>query len=214
MTAGRIESELKYWAADERPLQALATAPRLGPAELGVMRTAHEMDRYLDTSDLRLSAARWACRLRERDGRTIVSLKGPAQHALEDPLHRRAEMEGPAGPELEPQGWPPSPARQRLLEMTGGAALLERFRLEQERTERVASIRGTRMALLSLDRVRVAHRGVDVGRLAVVELELDPAAMAAGLDHRPLAAALAAVPGLVADPTSKFDRALALISVG
>lgn len=211
MTAGLIEAELKYRAADERPFQTLAAAASLGPADLGAARTVDEVDRYLDTADLQLAGVHWACRLRAREGRTVVSLKGPAEHAPGDPLHRRPEVEGPADPESEPSAWPPSPARDQLLAMTGGGALVERFSLEQQRTERPVSLDGTRIGLLSLDRVRVLHRGAEIGRLAVVELELDPAALAAGLDHAQLAAALTAVPGLVADPSSKFERALELL---
>jgi inorganic triphosphatase YgiF len=212
VTAGRVEAELKFWAADDGPLRALETVAALGPALLGPARAVDEVDQYLDTADLRLAAVRWACRLRNREGRALVSLKGPAQHELGDPLHRRQEVEGPVGPGLVPEAWPPSPARDQLVAMTGGAPLVERFRLEQERTERAVELDGTRVGLLSLDRGRILQRGVELGRLAVVELELDPAALDRGVDHHALAQALAAVPGLVADPSSKLERALALLT--
>lgn len=212
MTTSPVESELKYLAADERPLLHLATADRLGPARLGPASTVTELDRYLDTADLRLAAVRWACRLRTRDRRTIVSLKGPAQHRPGDLLHLRPEVEGPAGPGLEPRAWPLSPARDRLLAMIGGAALLERFSLAQQRTERSVSLDGRRIGGLSLDRVRVVHREVEVGRMLVVELELDPAPPASGLDHRALAKALGQTSGLAADPLSKFERAQEMLA--
>ena len=209
MNGARIEAELKFRAEDERPLRELAAATVLGSAELGPARVVAEIDRYLDSADLRLSALRWACRLRTREGRTVVSLKGPAEHAAGDPLHRRPEIEGPASPVLEPISWPPSAARDRLLAMSGGEPLLERFRLEQERTERAVMVDASRVGLLSLDRARLLRGGFEIGRLAVVELELEPGAE---LDHLPLADALAAVPGLVADPLSKFEHALALLA--
>ena len=211
MTSGRVEAELKYTASDERPLLELEGAPALGPAHLGAPRMTRERDRYLDTADLRLSAMRWACRLRERDGRTIVSLKGPAQHEAGDLLHRRDELEGPAGVDLDLLTWPPSPARDRLLTFTDGGELVERFRLEQERTERSVNVGELPVGVLSLDRVRVLYRDAEAGRMYVVELELDPAALTVGFDHRPLADALERVPGLSPDPLSKLERALALI---
>ena len=113
MTVGRVEAELKFTAADERPLRELEATDELGPAALGPPRTVAELDRYLDTADLRLAAALWACRLRSREGRTIVSLKGPAEHRPGDLVHRRPELEGPADAGLEPDGWPPSVARDR-----------------------------------------------------------------------------------------------------
>lgn len=211
MTSARVEAELKYTALTERPLQELERAEVLGPARLGVARTVSELDRYVDTPDLRLAAARWACRLRSREGRTVVSLKGPAEHATGDLLHLRPEVEGPADSGLDPQAWPPSGARDQLIAMTRGAALVERFSLEQDRTERDVSQRGTRIGGLSLDRVRVMFGEGEIGRMAVVELELDPAALALGLDHAPLARALSAVDGLAPDPASKFERALAML---
>jgi inorganic triphosphatase YgiF len=211
VSSSRVEAELKYTALTERPLQELARAEALGPAHLGVARTVVELDRYVDTLDLRLAAARWACRLRSREGRTIVSLKGPAEHAAGDLLHLRPEVEGPADSGLDAQAWPPSPARDQLLALTAGAALVERFSLEQERAEREVSQGGTRIGGLSLDRVRVVLGGTEIGRMAVVELELDPAALALGLDHAPLARALSAVDGLAPDPSSKFERALAML---
>lgn len=212
MTSSRVEAELKYTALNERPLRQLESAEMLGPARLGVARTVTELDRYLDTADLRLAAARWACRLRTRDGRTIVSLKGPAEHRPGELLHLRREVEGSADDDLEAPAWPASPARDQLLGMTAGAALVERFSLEQERTERVVSLEGIRVGGLSLDRVRVMHRGIELGRMTVVELEFDPAAVTAGLDPSPLAEALGQLPGLAADPLSKLERALAILA--
>ena len=211
MTQGGVEAELKYTALDGRPLFELEGLPALGAAHLGPPRMTLELDRYLDTADQRLAAARWACRLRERDGGTIVSLKGPPQHRPDDVVHRRDELEGPGGPGLDPLTWPASPARERLLEMTQGGELVERFRLEQERTERVVSLGEMPVGILSLDRVRVLNHDHEAGRMYVVEVELDPATLAAGFDHRPVADALERVPGLTRDPLSKLERALALL---
>jgi inorganic triphosphatase YgiF len=210
MTAARIEAELKYLAADERPLLHLATTDRLGPASLGHPSTVAELDRYLDTADLRLAAVRWACRLRTRDGRSIISLKGPAEHAEGDPVHRRPELEGPAGSSLDAAGWPASEARDRLLALAGGEPLAERFRLAQDRTERSVTVGGEAVGILSLDRVRVLRGGREHGRLLAVELEFAPGA-GADLDHRPYATVLSGVAGLTPDPMSKLERALAML---
>jgi inorganic triphosphatase YgiF len=146
-----------------------------------------------------------------RDGRTIVSLKGPAEHRPGDLLHLRPEVEGRADSNVEPLAWPPSAARDQLLAMTRGAALVERFSLEQERTERSVSVGRNRIGNLSLDRVRVMLGEGEIGRMAVVELELEPQALAEGLDHAPLSRALSTMDGLVPDASSKFERALAML---
>ena len=212
MSSGRVEFELKYWAADERPLNALAEATGVGPAELGPPRGVDETDRYLDTADLRLAAVRWACRLREREGRTVVSLKGPAEHGAGDVVHRRSELEGSAGQGLEPAGWPPSEARDLLVDLAGGAPLLERFTLAQHRIERRVTSAGASVGLLSLDRSHVLLRATELGLLRVVELEFSSEALGAGLDPAPFATALDALPGLVHDPLTKLERALALVA--
>jgi len=212
VTRGRIESELKYWAESDAPLDALAVAPALGPTALGPARSVEEADRYVDTADLRLAAAGWACRIREREGRTIISLKGRPEHTTGDALHRRPEVEGPAGPGVDAADWPPSPARDLLLELAGADPLHERFTLAQHRIERSVTWGRVVVGLLSLDRGRVLHRGVELGLLRVVELELDVAAVTTGIDPGPLAAALSDMPGLVPDSLTKLERALAMVA--
>ena len=206
-----FEVELKY-EAEPASLAALATAEQLGDADLGPVVVNDEDDRYLDTADGRLAALAWACRLRTRrvDGnaRTYVSLKGPAA-SVDGALHRRPELEGPATDEPDPAAWPPSAARDHLDRMRAGKPLGERLALVQRRRERTVTVEARPVALLSLDEVRVIHRGAEVGRLELVELEQAP-----GGSEREFArtgSALAAVPGLVPDGRSKLERALALI---
>jgi inorganic triphosphatase YgiF len=209
--APSLESELKYRAETDAALEALASPPDLGPARLGPANVVEEVDRYLDTEGRDLARARWACRLRTREGRSFVSLKGPSQHAAGAALHLRPEIEGPVDGDLDPAGWPMSPARDLVLDLTGGAPLTERLSLAQRRTEREVTLGGRRVGLLSLDRSRVLHGGREVGVLRVVELELAPDALVDGLDPLPLERAMAAIPGLTPDPASKLERALALI---
>lgn len=211
-----VEVELKLTAENDAPLEALASAQRLGPAELGPPETADELDRYLDTADGRFAAARWACRLRTRGDRTIVSLKGPAEQTTGSKsagagaaLHRRPEVEGPATDDLDPRWWPRSPGRDFVDRLRAGEPLVERLALRQRRTERAVLVDGARLGTLSLDRVAVLHGGEELGELHVVELELAPAAAEARLGE--LARALAGVDGLVPDRATKLERALALL---
>jgi inorganic triphosphatase YgiF len=204
----RAEVEGKFLAADRDVLDALATMPAIGFAELGTARTVSEWDRYLDTVDGALAARRWACRLRSRDGALRVSLKGPAEATAEAWHHRRLEVEGPATSSRDPADWPESEARRRLRELAGDAELVERFGLRQERTERHVLVEGRAVGTMSLDVVHIVERGRDRGRLLVVELEL------AGDDSLPmdrfgvLADALAAQAGLTPDPRTKLEHAL------
>ncbi len=209
------EIEAKFRADGPGSLERLAAVPRLGDAVLGPPRTVAEVDRYLDTADLRLASAHWACRLRSRDGGVRVSLKGPAEaDAPADGLHRRPEIEGPATDSMDPSSWPASPARAHLEALCDGATLRERFRLEQQRTERSVHTRdGAEVGMLTLDVVDIADVGrrSAVARLHVVELEL-----AADGDEGALlgiAAALEGTQGLVPEPRTKLEHALELLGL-
>ena len=203
------EVEARFRADGGAPLARLAVRPTLGRATLGAARTVLEEDRYLDTEDGRLRALRWACRLRSREGTTRLSLKGPPATPATGWLHRRPEVEGPASPRVDPEAWPESPARALLLELSGGAPLVEWLRLLQERTERPVSIDGRPVGGLTLDTVSAERGGQALGEMYLVELELRPDADPER-DLPALARALAAEPGLRAEPRTKLEIALEL----
>ena len=206
------EIEAKFRADDDAPLTILEQAEALGPAQLGPGRTVDEVDVYLDTERGDLGAAGWACRLRNREGRVMISLKGAAQVVGDAWLHRRPEVEGPATDALHPAHWPPSQARELVDRLRHGAALVERFTLRQRRVERRVRVEARELGTLTLDRATVEHRGHPLGRLHVVELELHGSSTPN--DQRllgELAASLDAVPGLVAEERTKLERALELI---
>jgi inorganic triphosphatase YgiF len=204
------EVELKLRASGPLVLQRLARRRRLGNASLGAPHTVREVDRYLDTADGRLAVAAWACRLRGRDGSTIVSLKGPRAGAVGGRgLHSRPEMDGPATSDPDPSTWPRSPARDLLQRLSGGGRLVERLRLRQQRTERSVEVAGEHVGVLSLDRVTVIRGRRRLGRLLVVEFELTPGTpyeRAAGP-----ARALQAIDGLQIDRRSKLEHALSML---
>jgi inorganic triphosphatase YgiF len=205
------EIEAKFLADDAGVLEELAGIPSIGGATLGAPRSIAEVDRYLDTPDRRLGAARWACRLRTREDDILVSLKGPRE---EGPgyLQRRPEVEGPAADTLDIEAWPPSDARDLLRRLAAGRPLEERFRLVQGRTEREVSMAGEAVGTLTLDHVEIVHGARSAGRLNVVELEAatDDAATTATVER--LSTALAAIRGLRPDARSKLDHALAAIA--
>jgi inorganic triphosphatase YgiF len=208
--ADTLEVELKL-RADAAALEELAKVPGLGPADLGPPRAVDELDRYLDTVGGALAAARWACRLRSREGRSWISLKGPAQHAAGDSVHRRPEVEGPApdDPSTTPHAWPVSPARDLVLRLAGPQPLREVLRLRQHRLERALLVGGRRVAVLSLDDVTVEHDGRDMGAMRVVELEVDSAISSDAIE--PVFAALRERDGLRPEPASKLERALEMV---
>jgi inorganic triphosphatase YgiF len=209
----QVEVELKYLASGAEILERLAAEPSIGPAELGPPRTISEIDRYLDTRDGRLGAARWACRLRDREGSLRISLKGPPEAGAAGALHRRPELEGPAKQGLDPSAWPPGDARSLLDELRAGEPLVERLRLRQTRTERTVMVGGEAIGTLTLDVVDVEADGRDGGRLFVVELELAGEGVDAETVLERLRPALEATPGLVPDDRTKLERALGMLGL-
>jgi len=210
-----LETELKLSATGPAPLRRLAGLPRLGQMQLETGQTFLEMDRYLDTADGRLAAVKWACRLRRRSGTYLVSLKGPPvaiSDGMEGALHRRPEIEGPASASLDPDSWPSSSARRRLVEMTGGQPLREQFALRQRRTQRPVSDRDRSVGTLSLDSVLVLLRGEPAGHLWCVELELEGRTATHHEDQAAsMLAELLAVGGLSVEPLTKLERAMVLL---
>ena len=202
-----VEVEARFRAETRATLERLATRPTLAAATLGPARTVLEEDRYLDTADARLGAARWACRLRTREGVTRISLKGPPDAPITSWLHRRPEVEGPASPTVNPDAWPESEARELLTRLSGGAPLVEWLRLLQERTELAVTLEARTLGMLTLDVVTVERDGRSIGELLVVEMEIR-ADGDAERDLGPLAEALAAEPGLRPEPRTKLELSL------
>ncbi len=207
-----IEVEARFRVTDPSAVASLSDTSHLGEAELGPPTAFEETDAYLDTADGALEAARWACRLRQRRGIAIVSLKGPPESGTGGWLHRRPELEGPATPEPVPERWPPSNARTLLDRLRGGNRLVVRLTLRQHRTERVVTVDGVSAGVLSLDDVTVLGPDGPVGSFGIAELELADGATAERLPA--LAEALAAIDGLEAEPRSKLESALELMGNG
>lgn len=207
-----VEVELKFLASGPVPLRRLSQRRRLGPARLGSPTTVDEIDRYLDTADARLGAVRWACRLRARGERVMVSLKGPPR-SRPDPsgLHRRPEIEGPATVSIDPRAWPASLARERLLQLTGHRPLGELLALLQRRTQRRVTLEGREIGELSLDRVIVTRGGLPAGRLWSVELELNTTSASDAALIAVLQAELRRIPDLAPDPETKLEHAMAML---
>ncbi len=198
---GPLEVELKYDVLDRAALQPLLDAPALAGLAAGPWRETDVEDRYVDTPGRALERLGYAARIRRRGRRTTLDLKSltPADGAL----HRREELEGPAGEGLDPHAWPSSDARELLLRALGSEALEERFRIRQRRM--VRDLRGADGAAeLSLDEVEVLHGDERLGRLTVLEVELR------GGDEALLgrvATALEASGGVRASARSKFEVA-------
>ena len=179
---GGVEIEAKFDVLDRSAARELLAAPALGDLPgIGAAQRVRHVDRYIDTPEGRLRAAGWTARQRTIDGdRVRIQLKRIGDPGA-DGVMRRTELDGPAAPGDDPEGWPASAARRRLIQLLHGEAFTTRLTLSQDRLVREFGSDGDRVEL-SLDRTTVLS-GVEIaGRLTVLELE-HRAGAAAGFDR-------------------------------
>ncbi|MEO8461852.1 MAG: CYTH domain-containing protein [Chloroflexota bacterium] len=207
--AGPEEVELKLTVLDHAAIHALILDPSDSLPEvtpIGGARTVILADRYLDTADDGLWAVGLVARIRtERDRRrlTVKSLVRRGGGAV----HRRLELEGDAGDDDEPQAWPPSAARARILQTIGTDPLWTLVTLGQRRLQRDVAI-GVSVIELSLDEIEVARPDGRRTRWVELEAELRSGAEA---DLDDLEGLLRRRPDLVPATTSKLELALAAV---
>jgi inorganic triphosphatase YgiF len=200
-----MEIEAKYRVSAE-DLERAAGLRALGPYTLTpAPEPERQENRYFDTADGRLAAARHGLRVRRIGARALVTLKGPAE-PLPGGGQRRVELEFP-GDDPDPASWPAGPARDLGLSLTGGAPLVPTVAVSTERRILHAERDGVAVAELCLDQGTL-RGGAREQPFTELEIELLPGG------HEPdlaaLAAALAEHIALAPEPKSKLQRATAL----
>jgi CHAD domain-containing protein len=165
------EIELKFDVLRTAPARRLVEANELaGLQAIGPSRVVLMEDTYVDTASGRVRAARWAARFRRIDGTTSITVKGLARRGA-GATHSRSELEGLADPTLPPAAWPPSAARDRLIEIVGEEPLGPLVTIEQRRRQR--DFANDQVAVeVSLDRVVTRADGRVADRSNVLEIEL------------------------------------------
>ena len=201
-----METEAKFTVPTAAVFSRLSETKRLGPYRARKRRVREVQDRYVDTADRRFHQHGFAARLRTGEDGLLITLKrlDPAEGAV----HSRDEYETPA-PDRAITTWPAGAVRNLAEEIAGDRPLVDLVTLDQTRTVRILYEEARAVAEWSLDEVRF-HGPKAPGRVYEMEMELlpdgTPADLAALID-------LVAAPfGLVPQPQSKFERALALIA--
>ena len=169
------EIELKFAFEDGETLRAWFDHAFPPGPESG-WRTLEIRDRYFDTPDLALKEAGLGARLRTVGSETTLTVKAPIDVA--EGLHRRLELEAPATRDLNPDDWPDSEARSRLVEVAGDRRLIEQFVIGQGRRERTIELDGA-TAVASIDEGEVEYLGVPAGEIRHFEIELRDGSAAA-----------------------------------
>jgi CHAD domain-containing protein len=202
-----MEVEAKFTVPNRQVYRALMRLHALGDYVLLRAGTVRVVDRYFDTQEGCLLAAGYACRLRSHGDEIIATLK--ALGGAEGAVHRREELEVRLPVEtLGVSEWPEGPARTRALALTAGADLCLLFELDQTRVLSDVTTAERTVGQLSLDTVRAR-----VGRRPALyyEAELELGEQGTEEDLTALVRAFPADWGLVPEPRSKFERALAAL---
>lgn len=210
-----MEFELKYRLRSEQAFQQLLGATALGAFRLEPGERLRVHDRYVDTESRTLLKAGYACRLRresdlssrQQSDRHLATVKGLGDAG--GAFHRRLEYEIELPEPLLPLDWPPSSARDLVLEHCGERPLLSLFDIKQERHRGHLYDQDRPVAELSLDRVSYCDGQEKMGSSLELEAELLPGGKRQDLDR--LAAELDGRPDLVPQPHSKFEQGLALL---
>ena len=199
-----MEIEAKFVLPDMDTFQRLQSVDRLGGFTLSADRVKQVRDTYLDTAGRVILRAGYACRRREESEGILITLKGLG--GAQGAIHRREELQVLIPSDLPPAQWPPSPVRDRVLQLIGLAPILPLFELRQARTVRGITQGERPVAELSLDDVHVT-----AGNREHVYLEMEVELKSHGTENdlSIIVACLRDEWTLGPEPLSKFERALA-----
>ncbi|MBN1246861.1 MAG: CHAD domain-containing protein [Anaerolineae bacterium] len=210
-----MEIEAKFSVLSEETLATLRSLVHLGEYDLTPGEAIHLYDTYLDTPDRSIYGSGHAFRRRLQDGYPLLSLKSLG--FVSGGVHHREELEVEE-PEalsgLVPCEWPEGPVRDEICTLTNDEPLELLFTVEQQRLLRhVVDASGARVAYMALDTgVVTLPNGRTQQTFTELEIELGPGRTEKDLDC--MLAELAGMPGLIPQPTSKFERGLAFASRG
>ena len=205
-----MEIEAKFRVDNREHFAALLAASELGGY---VLRAAphpeQQRNTYYDTADGRLEQARYGLRIREVDGKSVATLKGPG--TPRNGLHQRAEWEVEAR-QPDPATWPVGEARAEALRLLEGTELLPLLTIETSRHHIVAlrqkESEEQEIAELALDEGII--RAKECSRpFCELEIELLPAGTHADLEAL-IEAAQQLMP-LIPENRSKLEQGLTLL---
>ncbi len=200
-----MEIEKKYHLPDSAHLDRVAHLRTLGGYTLRpVEHVEQQRNTYYDTPDGLLESQRYGLRIREIDGRRIVTMKGPGTGQAG--LHRRQEWELEAD-DPHPATWPPGEARQHALALLADRPLIALLTITTRRRHLFGVRDNQDIAELSLDESQI-EAGGQREAFCELEIELLPAGSEADLDA--LETALQEHLPLVPENRSKLERGLRL----
>ena len=196
-----MEIESKYTSFDPH-FFGLLEADALDGYSLETLKEQNVTDCYMDTAKRDIWQGGYACRMREKNGQWLATVKGLG--GVEGAVHQREEYEMEIQPGALPQSWPSGPARDLVISLSRSRPLVELCTIRQRRTTRIVHQDKRRVGIMSLDVVDMESAGQ---RKRVYEVEVELEQDGTLEDLRILDQILQAY-GLRPEPRSKFERAM------
>lgn len=200
-----MEIEAKYTADSLEQVIRLHDIRALGEYRLIPLQDRWITDRYLDTEDRDLWNGGYACRRRQQDQRSLITVKG--RGSAEGAVHQREEHEFEAPANTPPERWPDNRGREIVLSLIGEKPLMEILIIRQKRSLRNVQQGDRKVGQLSLDVVKMEAAG-RAEASHDVEIELEDGGTID--DLRKIEMDLLEL-GLRPEPRSKYERALSLL---
>ncbi len=196
-----MEIEAKY-TASEAQYTDLLEIYALG--EYGLKDAGEQIltDHYMDTPQHDIKKGGYACRMREKGGEWLLSVKGLG--GVEGSIHQREEYEMGIQRDTSPDQWPDGTARDLVVSLIHSRPLIELCIIRQRREKRTVYQGQRHVGEMSLDVVDMGAAD-QLKRVYEVEIELEQDGTLE--DLRVLDEILQAY-GLRPEPLSKFERAM------
>jgi inorganic triphosphatase YgiF len=205
-----MEIEAKYAVTGSLSPQTL-DALDLAPYTLRPGEDLEHHDIVLDTPERAITGSRHSLRVRDENGRKILTLKGPGR--VNGSVHQREELEAPL-PEGESEDelydyttWPSAIAAP-VARMAGLHPLSPLVEMRVHRQTWIVERAGRQIGELALDEGTIEAKGATE---SVHELELELKDAGTQRDLRMLDARLRKRLPLAPEPRSKLERGLALL---
>lgn len=196
-----MEIEGKY-TASKAQFSDLLEVYALGEYRLEDIEEQILIDHYMDTSQRHIGKAGYACRIREKDGGWLLTVKGLG--GADGAIHQREEYESEIPRNSSPEQWFDSPARELVTSLIHSHPLVELCTIHQHRITRAVYKERRCVGEMSLDVVDMKSIR-QPERIYEVEMELqqdgtleDLKALGEILQSR----------GLRPETRSKFERAM------
>jgi inorganic triphosphatase YgiF len=201
-----MEIEKKYRIDDTAHFATFAALASLGHYTLRhEAHSKHQQNVYYDTADRRLGNARYGLRIRQTDGHSVATLKGPGDDSAG--TFRREEWEF-ATDNPDPATWPAGEARERALSIINQMPLLPLLTIETQRRHTIALRDEVEIAEFSLDQSTI-YANQQSEHFCELEIELLPAGSEADLSA--LEHSLGQHIPLVPEDRTKLERGIALL---